>query len=101
MTNPGTQSIRRPTAVFRPKEPAPVFTLNRPIKGLRVGIRNDQFWLSWLQVCDIWSDLLRRDGAEPVIMQIGEHVGEGGQNTKAEVVRWAESIDCAVVGLAN
>ena len=97
----GQISILKPTAVFRPKEPAPIFNLNRPIKGLRVGIRNDPFWRSWLQVCDIWSDLLRKDGAEPVIMQIGEHVGEAGQHTQGMVEEWAKSVDCAVVGLAN
>lgn len=99
--NPEQISIRKPTAVFRPKAAAPTFNLGRPIKGLRVGIRNDQFWRSWLQICDIWSAMLIKDGAEPVIMQIGEHVGEGGKNTQAQVEAWADSVDCAVVGLAN
>ena len=93
--------IRRPTAVFHPKESAPIFNLDRPIKGLRVGMRNDPFWRSWLQICDVWSDLLKRDGAEPVVLRIGEHVGEEGQHTKAQVEAWAKSVDCAVVGLAN
>lgn len=94
-------SIRRPTATFRPKQSAPIFNLDRPIKGLRVGIRNDPFWRSWLQISDVWSELLARDGAEPVIMRIGEHVGEEGQRTKEAVTAWANSVDCAVVGLAN
>lgn len=93
--------IRRPTAVFRPKESAPIFNLGRPIKGLRVGMRNDPFWRSWLQICDVWSDLLKRDGAEPVVLRIGEHVGEEGKLTTQQVEKWAKSVDCAVVGLAN
>lgn len=99
--NPGSISIRKPTAVFRATEAAPTFDLNRPIKGLRVGIRSDQFWPSWLQIRDVWLELLRKDGADPVILEIKERVGEGGQGTQAEVERWAKSVDCAVVGLAN
>jgi len=96
-----TICIRRPTAVFRSKESAPIFHLNRPIKGLRVGMRNDPFWRSWLQICDVWSELLKRDGAEPVVLRIGEHVGEEGEVTRQQVNAWAKSVDCAVVGLAN
>lgn len=99
--NPGRISIRKPTAVFRPKEVAPTFDLNRSIKGLRVGIRSDQFWPSWFVIRDVWTDMLREDGAEPVFLEISERVGEGGKGTQAEVERWAASVDCAVVGLAN
>ena len=93
--------IRKPTATFRPKAAAPIFNVGGSIKGLRVGFRYDQFWRSWLQVHDIWSDLLRADGAELVGLRIGEHVGEQGQHTKTQVEEWAKSVDCAVVGLAN
>ena len=98
---PESIRIRRPTAIFRPKQSAPTFSLDRPIRGLRVGLRNDQLWRSWLQVCDVWSDLLRRDGALPVVLRIGEHVGEEGERTQTLVEDWAKSVDCAVVGLAN
>lgn len=93
--------IRKPAATFRPREVAPTFDVGRPLAGLRVGIRYDQFWRSWLRVTDLWSDLLRNDGAEPVPLRIGEHVGEEGKHTKASVERWAQSVDLAVVGLAN
>lgn len=98
---PDQISIRKPTAIFRPRTAAPVFNVGRPISGLRVGIRYDQFWRSWLQVYDVWSEMLRADGAEPVGLRIGEHVGTEGQHTKALVEKWANSVDCAVVGLAN
>jgi len=94
-------SIRNPVATFRAKEAAPIFNLNRPIKGLKVGIRNDPFWRSWLQITDVWCELLVKDGAVPVIMRIGEHVGEEGKKTKEAVTAWANEVDCAVVGLAN
>ncbi len=99
--SPDKITIRRPTATFRAKESAPTYDAGRPIKGLRVGLRNDPFWRSWLQICDVWSDLLKKDGAEPVVLRIGEHVGEEGRQTLAEVQAWAASVDCAVVGLAN
>ena len=98
---PDQISIRKPTAAFRSNEAAPTYNLDRPIKGLRVGLRNDPFWRSWLQVCDVWSEMLRKDGAEPVVLRIGEHVGEAGQHTKDLVDAWASSVDCAAVGLAN
>ena len=94
-------SIRSPIAKLARPDAVPVFNLDRPIKGLRVGLRNDIMWRSWLQICDVWSDLLKKDGAEPVILRVTEHVGEEGQLTKDLVDAWASSVDCAVVGLAN
>jgi hypothetical protein len=94
-------TIRKPTAKFGARQGAPAFNLDRPIKGLRVGLRNDHMWQSWLQVCDEWTDMLRRDGAEPVLLRVGEHGGEEAQNTKKILDKWASSIDCAVVGFAN
>ena len=55
----GMISIRRPTTVFDYKTAAPIYDVNRPIKGLRVGIRTDQFWHSWLQITEEWCDMLR------------------------------------------
>lgn len=93
--------IRRPTAKFVAKESVPVFNVDKHIKGLRVGIRNDVWWRSWLQVSDVWSELLVKDGAEPVILRVGEHSGDEGQLTKELIDVWASSVDCAIVGLAN
>lgn len=98
---PDEMSIRRPTAKFGARQSAPAFNLDRSIRGLRVGLRNDHMWRSWLQVCDVWSDLLKSDGAEPVVLRVGEHGGEEGKHTKDLVDQWASSVDCAVVGLAN
>ena len=98
---PDKLTIRRPTATFRERKSAPTFNLNKPIKGMKVGIRTDQFWRSWLDVADVWSELLKKDGATPVILRVGEHTGAEGQHTKELVDAWAGSVDCAVVGLAN
>jgi len=94
-------SVRNPVARFARQGAVPVFDLDKPIKGLRVGMRNDIMWRSWLTVCDVWSEMLKGDGAEPVILRVTEHVGEEGQLTKDLVDAWASSVDCAIVGLAN
>jgi hypothetical protein len=94
-------SIRSPVAPQRPKESPPPVRLDRPLKGLRVGIRTDTYWQSWLHVSDEWSKMLKQEGAEPVVLRVGIHIGEEGQHTHDIVDAWASSIDCAVVGLAN
>ena len=94
-------SIRSPMAVHRPKESPPPVLLNKPIKGLRVGIRTDTYWQSWLHVSDEWSKMLKQEGANPVVLRVGVHIGEEGQHTHDIVDAWASSVDCAVVGLAN
>lgn len=94
--------IHRPTAQFGLRASSSVFTLDRPIKGLRVGMRTDFAWRSWQQIAAEWSEMLKADGAEPVIIQVGEHTGEGeGTRTLRELDAWAGSVDCGIVGLAN
>ena len=94
-------SIRSPMAIHRPQESPPPMRLGKSIKGLRVGIRTDTYWQSWLHVSDEWSRLLKQAGAEPVVLRVGVHIGEEGQHTQDIVDAWASSVDCAVVGLAN
>ena len=94
-------SIRSPIGVHLSRHNPSPGKLDRPIRGLRVGIRTDTYWQSWLHVSDEWSQLLKNEGADPVVLRVGEHVGEEGQHTHAIVDAWASSVDCAVVGLAN
>lgn len=98
---PETLRIRKPTALPPELKGAPAFSLDRPIKGLKVGLRIDYMWPSWVLICKLWSERLRKDGAEPVVLRVGEHVGEAGMRTKAALEEWAGAVDCAVVGLAN
>ena len=99
---PDHLTIRRPTAVFRGAESAPVFNLDRPIRGLRVGIRADLLWTCWPRIAELWSERLRADGAEPVLLEVGDHASEeDAQRNRAAIDAWGGAIDCAVVGLAN
>lgn len=73
-----------------------------PIRGKTVGLRRDQFWLSWDYVTDEWAKLLERDGATPVIWRAPVGKGdkamvEGGE----EFEQFLDEIDVAITGLCN
>lgn len=94
--------IRRPTTTFRGAESAPIFNLDRPIAGLRVGIRTDELWYSWPRIAQRWAEMLRADGAEPVLLEVHDRASEDdAKRTCAALDAWGADIDCAVVGLAN
>ena len=72
------------------------------LRGKKVGLRRDRFWLSWDWVTDEWSELLRQDGAEPVIWRAPVGKGdkemiEGGE----EFAQFLNQIDVAITGLCN
>jgi hypothetical protein len=95
-------TILRPTAPPEPlKSSAPAFKLDRPIKGLKVGLRYESVWRSWTVIAKIWAEKLRRDGAEPVFVNVGVRTGEVGMKTKADLEAWTASVDCAVAGIGT
>jgi hypothetical protein len=93
--------IRCPTADFAADEGAPAYVLDRPLAGVRVGIRHDSAWRSWQYIARLWADWLRRDGAIPVVLQTGERTGPEGEKTRADLDAWHGEIDCAVSGLGT
>jgi hypothetical protein len=96
-----TGTIRLPTAPARERIDAPAYVLGRPIAGLRVGLRHEGSWRSWMLIVDEWELFLRRDGAEPVQLEAGGRVGAEGAETAAAVARWAADVDCGVSGLGT
>ncbi len=100
-SKPGMIRIRKPTAAPRVAQAAPTYLVNRPLKGLRVGLRTDPSWMSWTLIADIWAGYLKKDGAEPVIFPIVEHIGEVGEKSIAALKVWADSLDCAVIGIGT
>jgi hypothetical protein len=96
-----TWSIRLPTAAAREDTGAPTYVLDRPIAGLRVGLRHEGSWRSWMTIVDEWEQFLRRDGAEPVVLKAGGRVGSEGEQTRADVEAWAAQIDCGISGLGT
>ena len=94
--------IRVPTA--RPRDgdrDAPAYVLDRPITGLKVGLRHEGSWRSWMLIVDEWERFLRRDGAEPVQLKAGGRVGDEGVATARAVAGWAADVDCGVSGLGT
>jgi hypothetical protein len=71
------------------------------IAGKVVGLRLDRAWRSYMVVVDEWEKLLRRDGAEPLVLWTGERIGDEGETTRADLEEWSRRIDCGVVGLGN
>ena len=55
--------IRLPTAPIPEQAGAPSYVLSRPITGLRVGLRHEGSWRSWMLIVEQWEAFLRRDGA--------------------------------------
>ena len=99
--NPGTIRIRHPVPELPPATRAPTFSLDhQPIRGLRVGLRHDA-WRSWTLICQVWADLLRRDGAEPVVLFAGSRTGAEGEQTRADIEKWGGQVDCAVSGIGT
>ncbi len=95
-------TIRRPTAVPKAGAGVPAHTLGRTlISGRKVGIRFETAWRSWMFIAERWAEYLRRDGAEPIMLQVGERTGEEGARTRADIDRWAASVDCAVTGIGT
>ncbi len=93
--------IRRPTAAPPPIVGARSFVVDAPLKGLKVGFRDDLAWRSWTMIVKDWSERLKKSGAEPVVVITGQRTGEEGEKTKKAIERWLGSVDCAIVGLAN
>jgi hypothetical protein len=93
--------IRVPTARPPADVGAPTFLLNRPIAGLKVGLRHEGSWRSWMLIVEVWQALLRRDGATPVVVQTGERTAAEGERTRALVSEWAASVDCGISGLGT
>lgn len=100
-TEASTWVIRLPTAVPGEVAGAPTYVLNGSIKGLRIGLRHEGSWRSWMLIVEEWEKFLRRDGAEPVVLKAGGRVGEEGEQTRADVRAWADEIDCGVSGLGT
>jgi hypothetical protein len=93
--------IRLPTAPPRDRAGAPAHVLDRPIAGLKVGLRHEGSWRSWMLIVDEWERFLRRDGAEPVQLKAGGRVGAEGAETASAVAKWAAEVDCGVSGLGT
>jgi hypothetical protein len=97
-----TVSIRRPTAPPVAAVAAPVHRLDRPVTGLRAGIRTDAAWRSWRYLAAAWGDRLRADGVASVTtVETHAQVGDTGAADRGHIAGLAEAVDFAIVGLGT
>jgi hypothetical protein len=93
--------IRRPTAPPPEEAGAPAFRLNGSPRGVRIGVRAEPAWRSWLFISALWTAWLERDGATVRQILTGERSGEAAAHTRAALDTWAGSVDAAVVGIGT
>lgn len=100
-TAPGRIRIWLPTAAPAPVVSAPSHVVGGSLAGLRVGLRHEGSWRSWMLIVDCWAEFLAADGADPVVLQTGERVGDQGAATRSNLGQWVTGVDCAVSGLGT
>ena len=69
--------------------------------GKRVGFRVDRMWRAWDWISELWADKFREAGAEVSFWRSAGRSGDEGERCEREYKAFLESIDVAVVGLAN
>jgi hypothetical protein len=88
--------------VIPPRDPeTTTYDVDGPIAGKTVGLRLDHAWRSYIAIVDEWEQMLKADGAVPMLLWVGERVGAEGEKTRADLEEWSRLIDIGVVGLGN
>ena len=88
-------TARRQDDITSPGPDAGVLT------GKRVGFRLDRMWRAWDWISEQWADKLRDAGAEVSFWRSAGRSGEEGERCEREYKAFIQSIDVAIVGLAN
>lgn len=71
------------------------------LTGRRVGFRVDRMWRAWDWISELWAERLRAAGAEVSFWRSAGRTGEEGERCEREYAAFLDSIDVAIVGLAN
>jgi hypothetical protein len=88
-------TARRKDDITSPGPDAGVLT------GKRVGFRLDRMWRAWDWLSEQWAEKLRDAGAEVSFWRSAGRSGEEGERCEREYKAFIQSIDVAIVGLAN
>ena len=96
-----TITVRVPTVDAAQRPSGPAYLVGRSLPGLRVGLRTEGQWRSWLLIVREWERALAEAGARPDVVKTGERVGAQGEQTRALVEGWTGRVDCAIVGLGT
>jgi hypothetical protein len=71
------------------------------LAGKRVGFRLDRMWRAWDWISELWADRFREAGATVSFWRSAGRSGDEGERCEREYKAFLESVDVAVVGLAN
>lgn len=71
------------------------------LSGKTIGLRYDHAWHSYEWVLDEWIPRLEALGAKVKPWVAGNRIGEGGDQTFAELADFAAEVDVGIVGLGN
>jgi hypothetical protein len=71
------------------------------LAGKRIGFRFDRMWRAWDWIGELWAEKFRAAGAEVVFWRSGGRSGDEGERHERDFKAFLESIDVAIVGLAN
>jgi len=71
------------------------------LAGKRVGFRVDRMWRAWDWISELWAEKLRDEGAKVTFWRSAGRTGDEGERCDREFKAFLESIDIAIVGLAN
>jgi hypothetical protein len=96
-----TITVRVPTVDAAHIPSAPSYLVGKPVTDLKVGLRTEGQWRSWLIIVREWERALAEAGARPDVVKTGERVGAQGEQTRALVEGWTGRVDCAIVGLGT
>jgi hypothetical protein len=71
------------------------------LAGKRVGFRLDRMWRAWDWISELWAQKFVEAGASVSFWRSAGRSGDEGERCEREYKAFLESIDVAVVGLAN
>lgn len=71
------------------------------LAGKRIGFRLDRMWRAWDWISEQWAEKFREAGAEVGFWRSAGRSGDEGDRCEREYKAFLDSIDVAVVGLAN
>lgn len=92
--------ILDPTSTWSDDNSDPGPGLN-DVAGKVIGFRVDELWRSWDWVSEIWGEMLERDGATVKFWRARGRTGDVGEQVIRELDDFTDTLDAAVVGLAN
>ncbi len=73
-----------------------------PLAGKTVGFRLDEIWRAWDWIVESWGEAFQQQGAAVKVWRSHQgRTGAAGERVAAELDAFLDSIDIAVVGLAN